>query len=90
VGHGGWSTIVPAMDPVNYLIYQIISLTVLFVGMVGLLSALARIFPVLSYPYEIPEVLFTIFYYKIIVWPRRFGFAGCFILGFQKMGIFVF
>ncbi len=80
----GWLILVPAMDPVNYLIYQIISLTVLFVGMVGYCVHWRTFFSFVL-PLKIPEVFFTIIYYKIIVWPIALGSLVAFYLAL-KMG----
>lgn len=80
----GWLMLVPDMDPVNYLIYQIISLTVLFVGMVGY-CVHWRTFFCFVLPLKIPEVFFTIFFYKTIVWPIALGSLVAFYLAL-KMG----
>ena len=80
----GWLILVPAVDPINYLIYQIISLTVLFVGMVGY-CVHWRTFFCFVLPLKIPEVFFIIFYYKIIIWPIALGSLVVFYLAL-KMG----
>ena len=80
----GWLILVPAMDPVNYLIYQIISLTVLFVGMVGYCVHWRTFFSFVL-PLKIPEVFFTVFFYETIVWPIALGSLVAFYLAL-KMG----
>ena len=80
----GWLILVPSMDPVNYLIYQIISLTVLFVGMVGYCVHWRTFFSFVL-PLKIPEVFFTIIYYNLIVWPIALGSLVAFYLAL-KMG----
>jgi two-component system, sensor histidine kinase len=80
----GWLILVPAMDPVNYLIYQIISLTVLFVGMVGY-CVNWRTFFCFVLPLKIPELIFTIIYYQFIIWPIALGSMVAFYLAL-KMG----
>ncbi len=80
----GWLILVPSMDPVNYLIYQIISLTVLFVGMVGYCVHWRTFFSFVL-PLKIPEVFFTIIYYNFIVWPIALGSLVAFYLAL-KMG----
>ncbi len=80
----GWLILVPAMDPINYLIYQIISLTVLFVGMVGYCVHWRTFFSFVL-PLKIPEVFFIVIHYKIVVWPIALGSLIVFYLAL-KMG----
>ena len=52
----GWLLLVPEMTAVNYLLYQIISLSVLFVGMVGY-CVNWKTFCAFVLPLKIPEVI---------------------------------
>jgi signal transduction histidine kinase/CheY-like chemotaxis protein len=80
----GWLVLVPTMDSENYLAYQIISLTVLFVGMVGYCVNWKTFF-CFALPLKIPELIFTIIFYKFIVWPIALGSVITFYLAL-KMG----
>lgn len=83
----GWLMLVPEMDTANYLIYQVISLTVLFVGMVGYCVHWKTFFS-FALPLKITELLFTIAHSQFISWPIAIGSLVNFYLAL-KMG-FVF
>lgn len=82
----GWLILVPGMDPVNYLIYQVISLTVLFVGMVGYCVHWKTFFS-FALPLKITELLFIIIHSQFIIWPIAIGSLVNFYLAL-KMGFF--
>jgi signal transduction histidine kinase/CheY-like chemotaxis protein len=82
----GWLMLVPEMDAVNYLIYQVISLTVLFVGMVGYCVHWKTFFS-FALPLKITELLFTLIHVKLIIWPIAIGSLVNFYLAL-KMGFF--
>ena len=82
----GWLMLVPDMDDVNYLIYQVISLTVLFVGMVGY-CVNWKTFYSFALPLKITELLFTIIHSDVIIWPIAIGSVVNFYLAL-KMGFF--
>lgn len=82
----GWLMLVPGMDPVNYLIYQVISLTVLFVGMVGYCVHWKTFFS-FALPLKITELLFIIIHSQLIIWPIAIGSLVNFYLAL-KMGFF--
>jgi signal transduction histidine kinase/CheY-like chemotaxis protein len=68
----GWFFFVNTADLANYLIYQIISLTILFVGMVGYCVSW-RSFSFFVLPLKIPELIFIMIHYQSIVWPIPIG-----------------
>lgn len=68
----GWFMLVPNMELANYLIYQIISLSVLFVGMVGY-CVNWKTFYSFVLPLKLPEFVFILFHYKFVVWPIAVG-----------------
>jgi len=68
----GWFMVVPNMDLANYLIYQIISLSVLFVGMVGY-CVNWKTFYSFVLPLKVPEFVFILFHYQFVVWPVAVG-----------------
>ena len=68
----GWFLLVPNMDLANYLIYQIISLSVLFVGMVGY-CVNWKTFYSFVLPLKLPELLFIALHYQFVVWPIAIG-----------------
>lgn len=82
----GWLMLVPGMDSVNYLIYQVISLTVLFVGMVGYCVHWKTFFS-FALPLKITELLFIIIHSQFIIWPIAIGSLVNFYLAL-KMGFF--
>ena len=80
----GWFIFVPTSDAVEYLLYQIISLTILFVGMVGYCVNWKTFFAFVL-PLKIPELIFIIFNHEIIIWPIALGSMVAFYLAL-KMG----
>ena len=83
----GWLMLVPNMDPVNYLLYQIISLTVLFVGMVGY-CVNWKTFYSFALPLKIPELIFIIIHLKFIIWPIAIGSMVTFYLALRMGFLF--
>lgn len=80
----GWFIFVPTTEPVEYLLYQIISLTVLFVGMVGYCVNWKTFFSFVL-PLKIPELLYIVFNHEVIIWPIALGSMVAFYLAL-KMG----
>lgn len=80
----GWFVFVPTTEPVEYLLYQIISLTVLFVGMVGYCVNWKTFFSFVL-PLKIPELLYIVFNHEVIIWPIALGSMVAFYLAL-KMG----
>lgn len=68
----GWFVFVQPDDIVSYLLYQIISLTVLFVGMVGYCIDW-RTFFAFAIPLKVPELVFIGLHFSQIVWPVALG-----------------
>lgn len=83
----GWLMLVPDMDSVNYLIYQVILLTVLFVGMVGY-CVNWKTFYSFSLPLKITELLFIIIHSNNIIWPIAIGSLINFYLALKMALIF--
>ena len=83
----GWFTFVSTSDPTNYLIYQIISLTVLFVGMVGYCVSW-KSFLYFVLPLKIPELIFIVINYKFIFWPIPIGSMVAFYLAIKMTVLF--
>lgn len=83
----GWLMLVPDMDSVNYLIYQVILLTVLFVGMVGY-CVNWKTFYSFSLPLKITELLFIIIHSDNIIWPIAIGSLINFYLALKMALIF--
>lgn len=83
----GWFFFVSTSDPTNYLVYQIISLTVLFVGMVGYCVSW-KSFLWFVLPLKIPELIFIIFNYKFIFWPIPLGSMVAFYLAIKMALMF--
>ena len=83
----GWFIFVSTPDPTNYLIYQIISLTVLFVGMVGYCVSW-RSFLCFVLPLKIPELIFIVIHYKLIFWPIPIGSMVAFYLAIKMAVLF--
>lgn len=81
----GWLMLVPVVDPVNYLLYRLISLTVLFVGMVGYCVNWKTFFSFVI-PLELPELVFVILNHEFIFWPIALGSIVAFYLAL-KMGV---
>lgn len=68
----GWFMLVPNMELANYLIYQIISLSVLFVGMVGYCVNWKTFYSFIL-PLKLPELVFILLNYQFVVWPIAIG-----------------
>ena len=83
----GWFIFVDTADPANYLIYQIISLTILFVGMVGYCVSW-KSFNFFVLPLKIPELLFIVTHYKFIFWPIPIGSMVAFYLAIRMAVMF--
>jgi hypothetical protein len=83
----GWLLLVPGMTAVNYLLYQIISLSVLFVGMVGY-CVNWKTFCAFVIPLKIPEVIFTFIFYNQIIWPIAAGSLVTFYLALKMALLF--
>ena len=80
----GWFVFVQPSDMVSYLMYQIISLTVLFVGMVGYCIDWKTLSSFVV-PLKLPELVFISFHFSQIVWPVALGSMVAFYLAL-KMG----
>jgi len=80
----GWFIFVQPSDMVSYLTYQIISLTVLFVGMVGYCIDW-KTFSSFVIPLKLPELVFITLNFNQIVWPVALGSMVAFYLAL-KMG----
>ena len=80
----GWFIFVPTSEPVEYLLYQIISLTILFVGMVGYCVNWKTFFSFVL-PLKVPELLYIVFHHQVIIWPIALGSVVAFYLAL-KMG----
>ena len=83
----GWLLLVPEMTAVNYLLYQIISLSVLFVGMVGY-CVNWKTFCAFVIPLKLPEVIFTCIFYDKIIWPIAAGSLVTFYLALKMALLF--
>ncbi len=83
----GWLLLVPKMTAVNYLLYQIISLSVLFVGMVGY-CVNWKTFCAFVIPLKLPEVIFTCIFYQTIIWPIAVGSLVTFYLALKMALLF--
>jgi signal transduction histidine kinase/CheY-like chemotaxis protein len=83
----GWFIFVDTADPANYLIYQIISLTVLFVGMVGYCVSW-KSFSFFVLPLKVPELIFILFNYKFDFWPIPIGSMVAFYLAIKMALLF--
>lgn len=83
----GWFIFVDTADPANYLIYQIISLTVLFVGMVGYCVSW-KSFSFFVLPLKVPELIFILFNYKFVFWPIPIGSMVAFYLAIKMALLF--
>lgn len=83
----GWFFFVNTSDLANYLIYQIISLTILFVGMVGYCVSW-KSFSYFVLPLKIPELIFIIVNYQSIVWPIPIGSMMAFYLSIKMAMLF--
>ena len=83
----GWLMLVPNMEWVNYLLYQIISLTVLYVGMVGY-CVNWKTFYSFALPLKIPELLFIMLNFQFIIWPIAIGSMVTFYLALRMGFLF--
>lgn len=83
----GWYVFVQPSDMVSYLMYQIISLTVLFVGMVGYCINW-RTFFAFVIPLKAPELLFITLHFSQIVWPIALGSMVAFYLALKMAFLF--
>jgi signal transduction histidine kinase/CheY-like chemotaxis protein len=83
----GWFIFVDTTDPANYLIYQIISLTILFVGMVGYCVSW-KSFSYFVLPLKLPELIFIISHYEFIFWPIPIGSMVAFYLAIKMALLF--
>jgi len=83
----GWFIFVETSDPANYLIYQIISLTILFVGMVGYCVSW-KSFTYFVLPLKLPELIFIVFHYEFIFWPIPIGSMVAFYLAIKMALLF--
>lgn len=83
----GWFVFVQPTDMVSYLLYQIISLTVLFVGMVGYCIDWKTFFAFVV-PLKAPELIFIGLNFSQIVWPIALGSMVAFYLALKMAFLF--
>lgn len=83
----GWFVFVEPSDMVSYLLYQIISLTVLFVGMVGYCVNWKTFFAFVL-PLKVPELIFITVHFSEVVWPIAMGSMVAVYLAFKMAFIF--
>ena len=83
----GWFVFVQPDDMVSYLLYQIISLTVLFVGMVGYCINWKTFFAFVV-PLKAPELVFIALNFSQIVWPIALGSMVAFYLALKMAYLF--
>ena len=83
----GWFVFVQPSDMVSYLLYQIISLTVLFVGMVGYCVNWKTFFAFVL-PLKVPELIFITVNFSEVVWPIALGSMVAVYLAFKMAFIF--
>ena len=83
----GWFVFVQPTDMVSYLLYQIISLTVLFVGMVGYCVNWKTFFAFVL-PLKVPELMFITVNFSEVVWPIALGSMVAVYLAFKMAFIF--
>ncbi|WP_158235647.1 hybrid sensor histidine kinase/response regulator [Limnohabitans sp. G3-2] len=83
----GWFVFVQPSDMVSYLLYQIISLTVLFVGMVGYCVNWKTFFAFVL-PLKVPELVFITAHFSEVVWPIALGSMVAFYLALKMAFIF--
>ncbi len=83
----GWFVFVQPTDMVSYLLYQIISLTVLFVGMVGYCVNWKTFFAFVL-PLKVPELIFITVNFSEVVWPIALGSMVAVYLAFKMAFIF--
>ena len=83
----GWFFFVQPTDMVSYLLYQIISLTVLFVGMVGYCVDW-KTFSAFVIPLKGPELVFISLNFNEIVWPIALGSMVAFFMALKMAFLF--
>lgn len=83
----GWFVFVQPSDMVSYLLYQIISLTVLFVGMVGYCINWKTFFAFVL-PLKAPELIFITLNFNEVVWPIALGSMVAVYLALKMAFIF--
>jgi signal transduction histidine kinase/CheY-like chemotaxis protein len=83
----GWFVFVQPTNMVSYLLYQIISLTVLFVGMVGYCIDWKTFFSFVI-PLKAPELIFIALNFSQIVWPIALGSMVAFYLALKMAFLF--
>lgn len=83
----GWFFFVHPTDLVSYLLYQIISLTVLFVGMVGYCIDW-KTFSAFVIPLKVPELIFISLHFNQIVWPIALGSMVAFFMALKMAFLF--
>lgn len=83
----GWYFFVQPADMVSYLLYQIISLTVLFVGMVGYCVDW-KTFSAFVIPLKAPELVFIALNFNEIVWPIALGSMVAFFMALKMAFLF--
>lgn len=83
----GWYVFVQPDDIVSYLLYQIISLTVLFFGMVGYCIDW-KTFSAFVVPLKLPELLFIGLHFDQIVWPIALGSMVAFYMALKMAFLF--
>jgi len=83
----GWLILIQENTLLNYLIYEIISLTVLFVGMVGYCVNWKTFFSFVL-PLKLPEVIFVYINFQTIVWPVAAGSLVALYLALKMATLF--
>jgi len=83
----GWFVFVEPANMVSYLLYQIISLTVLFVGMVGYCIHWKTFFAFVL-PLKVPELIFIAWNFSEVVWPIALGSMVAFYLALKMAFMF--
>jgi signal transduction histidine kinase len=83
----GWLFLIQHSTPLNYLSFEIISLTVLFVGMVGYC---VNLWSFISFvlPLKLPEIVYVSLNYETIVWPIAAGSLVTFYLAIKMAVLF--
>jgi signal transduction histidine kinase len=83
----GWLLLIQHSTPLNYLSFEIISLTVLFVGMVGYC---VNLWSFISFvlPLKLPEIIYVSLNYETIVWPIAAGSLVTFYLAIKMAVLF--
>ena len=83
----GWLILIQENTLLNYLVYEIISLTVLFVGMVGYCVNWKTFFSFVL-PLKLPEVIFVYINFETIVWPVAAGSLVALYLALKMATLF--